>query len=203
MLLDSQRTQFCYELDDSYAMKQTLRFCFALFSVVFVAAALPARAQVLPSATGSSAKLAAGAIVSAGQPDYAGGTTASSSPYRLYGAGAYVDYRMRRWVQLEGEARWLNWNQYLNINESTYSVGLREPIVTFHRLTPYGKALVGIASGDFLTGHAAVYTMGGGVDYRLNKRFTLRAFDFEYQQWKVTPTLHPYTASVGLAYRIF
>jgi hypothetical protein len=188
-------------------MKQTIRF--ALLSVLSAAVLLPACAQVVPSATGSRASLVVGGFASAGQPDYAGATNssgqaiASTSPYRLYGMGAYVDYRMSRWVQLEGEARWLNKNQYLGINENSYSIGLREPIRTFGRFTPYGKALIGLGSGSFLTGHAAMYTVGGGVDYRLNKRFNVRAFDFEYQQWNVTPTLHPYTASVGLSYRIF
>lgn len=182
-------------------MKPTIRF--ALLTALFAASLLPACGQVIPSATGSQARLVVGGFASAGQPDYAGGSTAASSPYRLYGAGAFVDYRMSRWIQLEGEVRWLNWNVYQNINEKSYSVGLREPIYTFWRFTPYGKGLVGMGSGDFLTGQAAVYTLGGGVDYRLSKRLNIRAFDYEYQQWKVTPTLHPYTASVGVSYRIF
>lgn len=188
-------------LDDTMVMKPIIRF--ALLAVFFAASFLPAFGQVFPSATGSHARLVVGGFASAGQPDYAGGTTAATSPYRLYGAGAFVDYRMSRWVQLEGEVRWLNWNAYQNINEKSYLVGLREPIRTFGRFTPYGKGLVGVGNGDFLTGQAAVYTFGGGVDYRLNKRFNVRAFDFEYQQWKVTPTLHPYNASIGLSYRIF
>lgn len=182
-------------------MRQTIRF--ALFLAILAAALLPACAQVVPSATGSRAKLVVGAFASAGQPDYAGGNTASPSPSYLYGMGGFVDYRMSRWVQLEAEGRWMIWNQYLNINESSYSVGLRDPIRTFGRITPYGKALAGIGGGSFLTGHAGMYSLGGGVDYRLNKRFNIRAFDFEYQMWKVTPTLHPYVASAGISYRIF
>ena len=63
--------------------------------------------------------------------------------------------------------------------------------------------LVGIGSGSFLTGRTLAVAYGGGVDYRLTRRFTLRAFDFEYQQWRVTPTLYPYGGSVGLSYKIF
>ena len=44
---------------------------------------------------------------------------------------------------------------------------------------------------------------GGGVDYRLTRRFTIRCFDFEYQQWHVTPTLCPLGGSVGVSYKIF
>jgi hypothetical protein len=48
-----------------------------------------------------------------------------------------------------------------------------------------------------------VTTFGGGVDYRLSRKFTLRAFDFEYQRWNVTPTLYPYGGSVGMSYKVF
>jgi len=182
-------------------MKRTILL---LVSFVVVAGALPAFAQVVPSATGRRISLSAGGMGSAGQPDYASRGIAETSPNRLYGFGAYVDFRLSRWVQLEAEVRQLQWNQQAYANgENTYAIGLREPIHTFGRITPYGKALVGFGSGSFLTGRASMYAMGGGVDYRLNKRFTLRAFDFEFQQWRVTPTLRPYEGSVGLSYKIF
>jgi hypothetical protein len=82
-------------------------------------------------------------------------------------------------------------------------IGPKVPIKTFKGVTPYGKVLFGFGSGSFLNGHTSVLAYGGGVDYRLSKRFTLRAFDFEYQQWFVTPTLHPYGGSVGIGYKIF
>jgi hypothetical protein len=185
-------------------MKQTIRF--ALLAVLFAASLLPACAQVVPSATGSHARLAAGALFTYTQPDYDETTNSViASTNHLFGIGGFVDYRMSRWVQLEAEGHWQHWNQTqgLAVSENLYAVGLREPIRTFGRFTPYGKVLAGIGSGSFLTGRAAMYTMGGGVDYRLSKRLNIRAFDFEYQQWKVNPTLHPYTASVGLSYRIF
>jgi hypothetical protein len=137
------------------------------------------------------------------QPDYAGEGIAQTSPNRLYGVGAYVDARFSRWVQIEAEGRWLRFNQYLGIDENSYLIGPRIPIKTFHRLTPYGKVLVGAGTGSFLTGQSFVISYGGGVDYRLSRKFTLRAFDFEYQQWNVTPTLWPYGGSVGLSYKIF
>jgi len=63
--------------------------------------------------------------------------------------------------------------------------------------------LYGWGSGNFLSGKATVIAFGGGVDYRLTRKLTLRAFDFEYQRWSVTPTLWPYGGSVGLSYRVF
>ncbi len=137
------------------------------------------------------------------QPDYAGEGIAQTSPNRLYGVGAYVDARFSRWLQIEAEGRWLRFNEYKNINEDSYQIGPRVPIATFHGVTPYGKFLVGLGSGDFLTGNTLVLTYGGGVDYRLSRRLTLRAIDFEYQQWRVNPLLSPYGGSVGIGYRIF
>ncbi len=95
------------------------------------------------------------------------------------------------------------YNEYLGINENTYLIGPRVPILTFHRLTPYGKFLVGLGNGSFLTGSTFVMAYGGGVDYRLNHKLSVRAFDFEFQQWKVTPTISPYGGSIGIAYHIF
>ena len=137
------------------------------------------------------------------QPDYAGNGIAQASPYRLYGMGVYVDFKVNRWVVVEGEGQWLRFNQYLGINEDTYMVGPKVPITNFKGLTHYGKVLVGVGGGSFLNGHTSVLAYGGGLDYRLNRRFTLRAFDFEYQQWFVTPQLHPYGGSVGIGYKLF
>jgi hypothetical protein len=174
-----------------------LSFCCLVFS-----AASTLQAQVVPQATSGGFTLDAGGFGSIFQPDYAGEGIAQTSPNRLYGAGGYADARFSRWVQLEAEGRWLDFNEYLGINENTYLIGPRIPIVTYHKLTPYGKVLIGMGSGSFLTGHSFVVAYGGGVDYRLSRRFTLRCFDFEYQQWQITPTLWPYGGSVGLSYRV-
>ncbi len=175
----------------------------AFFCIVLFFATFSAHAQVVPAANSNSFTLTAGGLGSAFQPDYAGEGIAQTSPNRLYGVGAYVDARFSRWVQIEGEGRWLRYNTYLGINENTYLIGPRIPILTYHRLTPYGKVLFGLGNGSFLTGGTTVLAYGGGVDYRLSHRFSLRAFDFEYQQWFVNPTLHPYGGSVGLSYKIF
>jgi opacity protein-like surface antigen len=179
------------------------RTAFILILLALFAMAMAASAQVVPSAKGSRPSLSAGGLAMAAQPDYENGIITSSSNH-LGGMGVFVDYRMSRWVQLEAESRWQIWNQdqSQSIHENTYALGLREPIHTFRRITPYGKAMIGFGSGSFLTGRAAMYALGGGADYRLNKRFSLRA-DFEYQRWRVTPTLHPYAADIGISYRIF
>jgi hypothetical protein len=186
------------------------RFSFSLFCFVFSVGALSAHAQVAPAATSSGWSLSAGGEGSAFQPDYADTGIAETSPNRVYGVGTYVDMRFTRWVQVEAEARWLKFNQDtfgtsppIGNGQTTYQVGPRIPIHTFGKLTPYGKVLWGLGSGDFLSGNSTVLTFGGGLDYRLNRKFTVRAFDFEYQEWHVHPTIYPYGGSVGLSYRIF
>jgi hypothetical protein len=182
-------------------MKRTID---VLICVVLVSVAFSARGQVVPSATAHQPTVTAGGFGSMFQPDYAGNPyIAQTSPNRLYGVGAYVDVKINRWVGAEAEGRWLRFNEYLGINQDTYLIGPKVPIRTYKGFTPYGKFLVGLGSGSFLNGHSTVLAYGGGVDYRLSKKFTLRAFDFEYQQWLLTPTLYPYGGSVGIGYKIF
>jgi hypothetical protein len=178
-------------------------------SVLFAAGALSARAQVVPAATARQFSITAGALASAFQPDYAGGLVAEGSPYHLYGAGAYVDVKFSRWVQAEAEGRWLRYNQFLNINESNYLIGPRVPIHTFKRVTPYAKVLIGMGKMNFeyneATGTFTDIAYGGGVDLRVTRKISVRAFDFEYQQWPrwLNSSLYPYGASVGVSYKIF
>jgi hypothetical protein len=162
-----------------------------------------ARAQVVPAATRGQFELDAGGLFSVFQPDYAGFGIAQTSPNRLYGIGAYVDIKVTRWVQFEVEGRWNRFNPYLGITEDNYLAGYKLPIHHFGRFTPYGKAMIGMGSGTFLNGNATTYAFGGGVDYRLTRKLSIRACDFEFQQWRVNPTLMPYGGSVGIAYRVF
>ena len=94
-----------------------------LFSILLAAGAVAVRAQVFPSATGREVSITAGGTASIFQPDFAVtgyvyALWASLSVtilsrgrnYPLFGAGAYVDLRLRRWVQIEAEGRWQRWN---------------------------------------------------------------------------------------------
>jgi hypothetical protein len=189
-------------------------FLTALFSFVLGWTSLFAHAQSAPTAYRNGLSINVGGEASLFQPDYAGGLYPATSPNRLYGVGAYVDVKFTRWVQLEAEGRWLHFNETYTCapgvqcqnGENNYLIGPRIPIHTFRqRYTPYGKALVGLGSGNnIFAGHTLNIALGGGLDYRLNRRFTLRAIDFEYQDWRVHPeSLHPYGGSVGISYRIF
>jgi hypothetical protein len=189
------------------------RSILALLFIAFSSAAIvSAHGQVVPSATERVFNVRAGALFSAFQPDYLEGV-AYTTPNRLYGVGGYVDARFSRWIQPELEVRFLRFNEYqefgqtINQSEDTYSIGERVPIISnFHKFQPYGKFLVGIGNGDFfLSGYSFVLTYGGGVDYRLSRKFTIRCADFEYQQWPINSslTIRPYGLSAGMSYKIF
>lgn len=175
--------------------------------LIFAAGVFSAQAQVVPAATGRTLMVNAGGEGSFVQPDYAGNGHAQASPYRLYGIGAFVDADFTRFIQIEAEGRWSHWNQCDGIAENTYMIGPRVPIVEdWKGLTPYGKFLFGWGSGSaWLNGRAAAWAYGGGVDYHLrHTKFTVRCFDFEFQDWQITGTTpHPYVGSVGLSYKVF
>jgi opacity protein-like surface antigen len=184
------------------------RLIFAFASMLLLASSLPGSAQVVASATGRRLSVTAGVLGSAFQPDYAGNFVPATSPNRLYGVGTYVDVKFSRWIQVEGEGRWLRFNEFAGINEDNYLIGPRIPIHRFGRFTPYAKALVGYGTMTFenniASGHFTDLAFGGGTDYKLTKRFSVRG-DFEYQEWPrwVNSSLYPYGASVGVGYKIF
>lgn len=183
----------------------------SLFALILAGGVATASAQVVPSATARQFSLTAGGMASISQPDYSYIYGAGTSPNRTYGLGVYVDMHFTRWVQIEGEGRWQRFNTVTSgfdeyNGEDTYLIGPRLPVHTFHFLhaTPYGKFLVGIGDGKFLTNPAFTMAFGGGVDFRVTKRISVRLPDFEYQYWVVNPTaLKPYVGSVGVSYKIF
>jgi|CZKF01.1.fsa_nt_gi hypothetical protein len=184
----------------------------ALFFILLAAGSLSACAQAVPAAYSQHFSINVGVMGSAFQPDYKGGLITQTGPYRLYGPGAYVDVKLTRWVQFEAEARWLRVNPYLDIRQDNYLIGPRLPLerLRYKRATPYAKILAGygrmnleLNSGWF---RSADIAYGGGVDVKLTKKITIRAIDFEYQQWPqnwLNSTLSPYGGSVGVSYKVF
>jgi len=185
------------------------RFGLFLLACFAGTGAVAANAQVAPSATLNRLSISAGVLGSAFQPDYAGNGVPETASNWPMGPGAFVDVRFSRWVQIEAEGRWLRFNNFADIYQDNYLIGPRVPIHQFGRWTPYGKVLFGFSKMNFQNNYAygrfADIAYGGGADMKLNNRFTLRAVDFEYQQWPnwINGTLKPYGVSVGISYRIF
>jgi opacity protein-like surface antigen len=194
------------------------RSALAFSCILLAAAVVAAPAQVVPSADASRFSITVGAMGSIFQPDFAGQwkysapvgfyyPVAKSADQPLFGPGAYVDIKFRRWVQLEGEARWLRFNRFQDIHQDNYLIGPKVPVYHFWKATVYGKALGGFSRMDLGYGHGNFTTIafGGGLDVKLTKRISIRAFDGEYQYWPSwgNSKLTPYGASAGIGYRVF
>ncbi|MGB8261580.1 MAG: outer membrane beta-barrel protein [Terracidiphilus sp.] len=185
------------------------RFVLTLFCLLLAGGAQAVRGQVVPSATGRAVSLTVGGIGSLFQPDYLGGfkaeSTGNSLRYGIDGIGVFADVRFTRWIQLEAEARWLEFNKNAaqseaatEVGEDTYLAGPRVRLHRFGRFTPYAKGLFGFgrtslnpaltAQPGFPNGFKGNFgsfamAFGGGVDYRMTKHISVRLADFELQQW--------------------
>jgi hypothetical protein len=127
---------------------------------------------------------------------------------KLIGIAGFVDADTKRRFGIEAEGRWLEFHQTANVHVETYSIGGR-----YHfdvgRFEPYAKGLVG--SGDFnfpynyAYGRYLVVTAGGGLDFHWTRRLTVRAVDFEYQDWPnfTFGNMNSLGLNAGLRVRIF
>ncbi|SEG23424.1 Opacity protein [Bryocella elongata] len=173
----------------------------AAFALGVIATPLAADAQAHPTASGPGSYLDAGGGVSLFESDYG----------QRYIGGGYVNVDMHpHWrFGLEAEGRWLRVHTDEGVTQSNYLIGPHVNIKEFGPMVVYGKFLVGGSRMvfPFNDGYGTFFTMapGGGLDFRLGDRWTVRAPDFEYQIWQDFGTygsLHPYGVSVGLTYRI-
>lgn len=183
-------------------MRRSASFlCFVSLLLLF--GAHIGKAQVVESATSRQFTISAGGMASGFQSD-------DANDY-LVGAGTYVDFHFTHWIQLEGEARWLRWNQYSGEHEDNYLIGPRVPVWRVGRRAEiYGKALIGYGKMTFPYGYGygsfTALAFGGSLDYQASRKLTIRALDVEYQDWPVwlnNSSLQPYGVSVGVAYRVF
>lgn len=93
------------------------------------------------------------------------------------------------------------------------------------RIHPYGDFLIGKGDitydGTNFEDDSIVYQFGGGVDYHVNHRFSVRMVDFQYQFWNLSThdypagalpgqpavaidtTLKPYNLNFGILFRVF
>ncbi|MGD0800685.1 MAG: outer membrane beta-barrel protein [Terracidiphilus sp.] len=210
-----------------------MKFSCVLFSSILLAGFVPAQAQVVPAATSRQFSITAGGMASIFQPDFADNSycipascgpgsyslypAAGGSNQPLFGAGAYVDVKLMRWVQFEAEGRWLRFHAYQGITQDNYLIGPRIPVYRFWKATIYAKVLAGDARMNFgpawqypqgtnFHGNYTDIAFGGGADLKLTRRLSLRLPDFEYQyypKWANNLTLSPYGASVGVGYKFF
>jgi hypothetical protein len=133
-----------------------------------------------------------------------------SGYYLQYGAQkslgitGYLDADSVRCLGMESEARFLDFHLAHDIHAETYLAGPRYHF-NMNRFQPYIKGLGGIGDFNFSYNYAhgryIVIAPGGGFDYRVSPRLSVRA-DFEYQYWpKFTfGAMSSPGASVGFRY---
>ncbi len=189
-------------------MKRTA-FVFSLLFLLCFATAINARAQVAESATARQFSITTGGIASVFKPGGGSHPVWGTGTNYLSGPGTYADFHFTHWIQLEGEARWLRFHEFKGEHQDTYLIGPKVPVIHFDRAQVYGKAMIGLGRMTFPNhygyGTFTALAFGGGIDYRLSRKVSVRG-DFEFQDWpKFLPnfTIHPYGASVGMAYRVF
>jgi opacity protein-like surface antigen len=187
------------------------KFCRIAMPMTICAALLhvPAQAQAVASAFRSPQSLWVGAEFS---------NVHASFPYqssqRLSGIGAFAEYKINRRVAVEGDARFLQFGGFENSTESSYLAGPKGYFFAWRKFQPYGKLLAGAGKihYPFAIGDASYFALapGGGADYRLSRRWMLRA-EYEYQMWLNSPgyanepnhELTPNGFHAGVAFRIF
>ena len=168
-----------------------------------------ASAQAIPAARDPLAgRLTVGVAFSNARSDY--------TPKRLSGITGYATFTPTRHIGVEADARFLTLGTPNDFGERTYMAGPRF-IYRKHRLEFYAKGLAGIgqtvAQGLYIMTNAVPSTsfaaaFGGGVDVRRPGKLTVRAFDYEYQDWPNFASdfggkgLTPSVLTFGVAYRI-
>ncbi len=182
-----------------------------LFCLTVLLIPVSALAQVASATRGGGLSLSAGAEYSNFQPDW--------GPNRMGGITVFgdLDRIFLHKLGIEGEARWLHFNEWHDESEAHYLVGPRYRLLRYHGLSFYGKFLLG---GGFITypdnfgsGSYFAYVPGGTGEYRLTRRWSARV-DYEYQFWPSAPGLAftfprpshgltPNGFSGGVSYRIF
>jgi hypothetical protein len=179
-----------------------LRFrrTFLLFLVLcLLAAGRSALGQSTESATAGGVALWAGAGASGYYIQY--------GAIKELGISGYVDADSIRHFGIEGEGRALEFRQTANVHVETYMGGPRYHF-NFGRFQPYAKGLAGIGYFNFPYNYAhgsyLVVAPGGGIDYRLNRRWSARV-DFEYQYWPqfTYGAMSSGGVTTGVRYRIF
>jgi opacity protein-like surface antigen len=173
-----------------------------LLFFVCALAASTANCQVSPAATYPKYSFQLGGEFSIYKPDY--------GPQNLYGFGAYADLDSRRWIGIEAEGRALFLNKYGDKLQMYTGGGGPRVFYRYHKFVPYAKAVVEFGSITFPNhptfDHATMvlYGVGGGADYNLSHRVSLRG-EFQWQSWPdfLGRGLNPYGANIGAAYRFF
>ncbi len=182
-------------------------FLLLLASSLFTSLA-GAHAQVSEAAVGSGRHLYVGVEGSDFKSDY------NPIAGRLAGIGFFGDYMVSRHFGAEGEIRLLDLKKPAGQTQKTFLVGPIFNAYRYHRFIAFGKILAGVGTINYPNGIGYgsyfAFAPGGGVEYRLNDRFTLRG-EYDYEFFPSAPGfpnmpsngLTPSGYSGGISYRLY
>jgi opacity protein-like surface antigen len=117
-------------------------------------------------------------------------STGGADNFSLNGGSASVAYNFNNW--LSGVADFGGYHTANGLGSglegtlSTYLFGPRVSYRHFGRVTPFGEVLFGVAHTDASllnttnSQNAFAMTVGGGVDYRVSSRFSIRPLKVDY-----------------------
>jgi len=166
------------------------------------------QAQAVPSATRSGHAIWVGGEFS---DEHAGFPYQSSQ--RLWGAGAFADFRVNAHLTVAAEARFLHNNSFYGETENHYLAGPQYLIGKWNKLQPFAQCLIGDGQIQFPfgigTGNYLAIAPGAGANYRLGGRWALRG-EYDYQLWPNSPNvsgepsheIKPNGFHLGLAFRL-
>jgi hypothetical protein len=127
---------------------------------------------------------------------------------KVVGVAGFVDADTARRFGIEGEGRWLEFHQFASVHAETYMIGPRYHL-NIGRFAPYVKGMVGFGDFNFPYNYAhgryLVVAGGGGLDYHLSHRWSVRVADVEYQDWPefTFGAMTSVGVTSGIRYRIF
>ena len=185
----------------------------AVAVAIFLAASPTLFSQAEPSAIGPGGQpLSVGAGLSINFLDYAEGST-------MMGIAAWADwscFRSPGWLRraaLEASGRDVNWarpQQFPTMRLDSIQGGIKYTIMEGSRYRFYAKGLGGVGSMDVPPGvltfnhkTQGIFSIGEGLDFRLNRVLTLNV-DEETQIWRKFfdhgSNLTPSALTVGISY---
>ena len=176
------------------------RLVFVTVSLLLLIGSRPAGAQARESGTEEHPSLWVGGGVSFYNLQY--------GQQKILGMSSVVDADSARQFGIEAEGRWLEYHQFANVHTESYLIGPRYHFYVGN-FQPYVKGLIGFGNFSFPYGYAhgtyLIVGAGGGVDYRLSPRWSVRCADVEYQDWPqfTFGAMTSVGISSGIQFRIF
>ena len=126
-----------------------------------------------------------------------GNTSFTSEQINLHGASFSGDFYLNHWIGIVGDVGVYhagNIENQFSLTLSSYQAGPRVRLRNYTRFTPYAEFLLGggHAGGTLYTSslgaglapigtnNSFLYTVGGGLDYRLSHKISIRIPQVEY-----------------------